>query len=65
MSSEEMATDSMTNTNNLQHITISVDDIDASCARFEDLKVNWEKRLTDLTTKDLAVIADPDGYRIK
>lgn len=55
----------MTNTSDLQHISISVDDIDTSCARFEDLNVNWEKKLSDAAKKDIAVIADPDGYRIE
>ena len=29
------------------HICVSVDDLDAACKRFEDLNVNWKKRLTD------------------
>lgn len=52
-------------TDDFQHISISVDDIDAACARFENQKVNWEKKLIDGATKDVAVIADPDGYRIE
>lgn len=38
------------------HIAISVDDIDAACQRFEDLKVNWKKRLTDGRMKNIAFV---------
>jgi lactoylglutathione lyase len=38
------------------HICISVDDLDAACQRFEDLKVNWKKRLTDGRMKDVAFV---------
>ncbi|KAI9776175.1 MAG: Lactoylglutathione lyase [Candelina submexicana] len=47
------------------HICISVDDLDAACSRFEDLKVSWKKRLTDGRMKDVAFILDPDGYWIE
>ncbi|KAI9681792.1 MAG: Lactoylglutathione lyase [Trizodia sp. TS-e1964] len=47
------------------HICISVDDIDKACNRFEDLKVNWKKRLTDGRMKNVAFILDPDGYWIE
>jgi lactoylglutathione lyase len=36
------------------HICVSVDDLDAACARLEEKGVNWKKRLTDGGTKDLA-----------
>ncbi|WEW58186.1 Lactoylglutathione lyase [Emydomyces testavorans] len=47
------------------HICISVDDLDAACARFESLNVNWKKRLTDGRMKHIAFILDPDGYWIE
>jgi len=47
------------------HIAISVDDIDAACARFERLGVKWQKRLTDGRMKNIAFILDPDGYWVE
>jgi len=47
------------------HIAVSVDDLDAACKRFEDLKVNWKKRLTDGRMKNVAFILDPDNYWIE
>lgn len=41
---------------------ISVDDLDAACKRFEDLGVNWKKRLTDGRMKNVAFVLDPDNY---
>jgi lactoylglutathione lyase len=38
------------------HICIAVDDLDAACARFEDKKVNWKKRLTDGRMKNIAFV---------
>lgn len=46
-------------------IGISVDDIDAACARFEELKCNWKKRLTDGRMKNVAFLLDPDGYWVE
>ena len=43
-------------------IAISVDDLDAACKRFEDLGVNWKKRLTDGRMKNVAFVLDPDNY---
>jgi hypothetical protein len=43
-------------------IGITVDDLDAACKRFEDLGVNWKKRLTDGRMKQVAFILDPDNY---
>lgn len=44
------------------HICVSVDDLDAACARFEEKGVKWQKRLT----KDrVAFLIDPDGYWIE
>ncbi|KAK7538890.1 lactoylglutathione lyase-like protein [Phyllosticta citricarpa] len=47
------------------HICITVDDLDAACARFEDKKVNWKKRLTDGRMKNIAFVLDPDNYWIE
>ncbi|EIW83566.1 glyoxalase I [Coniophora puteana RWD-64-598 SS2] len=47
------------------HIAITVDDIEAACARFEELGVPFKKRLTDGRMKNIAFILDPDGYWIE
>jgi len=47
------------------HICVTVDDLDAACKRFEDLKVNWKKRLTDGRMKHVAFVLDPDNYWIE
>ncbi|KAJ7471126.1 glyoxylase I [Mycena latifolia] len=47
------------------HICVTVDDLDAACARFEALGVNWKKRLTDGRMKDIAFVLDPDNYWIE
>ncbi|KAH0556718.1 hypothetical protein GP486_005494 [Trichoglossum hirsutum] len=46
-------------------ICVSVDDLDAACARFDEMKVNWRKRLTDGEYKDIAFVLDPDGYSVE
>ena len=43
------------------HIAITVDDVEAACARFEKLGVKFQKRLTDGRMKEIAFILDPDG----
>lgn len=47
------------------HVCISVDDIEAACARFEEKGVNWKKRMTDGRMKDIAFVLDPDNYWIE
>jgi len=47
------------------HIAITVEDIEAACERFEELGVNFKKRLTDGKMKNIAFILDPDGYWIE
>ncbi|SHO76456.1 Similar to S.cerevisiae protein GLO1 (Monomeric glyoxalase I) [Malassezia sympodialis ATCC 42132] len=47
------------------HLAISVDDIEAACARFERLGVKFQKRLTDGKMKSIAFILDPDNYWIE
>lgn len=46
-------------------IGVSVDDLDAACKRFDDLGVNWKKRLTDGRMRNVAFILDPDNYWIE
>jgi lactoylglutathione lyase len=38
------------------HICVAVDDLDAACARFDEKKVNWKKRLTDGRMKNIAFV---------
>ncbi|KJZ69169.1 hypothetical protein HIM_11439 [Hirsutella minnesotensis 3608] len=47
------------------HICISVDDLDAACKRFDDLKCSWKKRLTEGRMRNIAFLLDPDGYWIE
>ncbi|KAK7204059.1 glyoxalase [Myxozyma melibiosi] len=47
------------------HIAISVDDLDAACARFEEVGVKWKKRLTDGLMKNVAFILDEDDYWVE
>ncbi|KAJ7116902.1 lactoylglutathione lyase-like protein [Mycena epipterygia] len=47
------------------HICVSVDDLDAACARFEEKGVSWKKRLTDGRMKNIAFVLDPDNYWIE
>lgn len=47
------------------HIGFAVPDIDAACARFETLGVEFQKRPNDGKMKGIAFIKDPDGYWIE
>lgn len=47
------------------HLGISVPDVDAACARFEELGVTFVKRPNDGKMKGIAFITDPDGYWIE
>ncbi|CAG8544330.1 1084_t:CDS:2 [Ambispora leptoticha] len=47
------------------HLAITVDNIEAACARFEEKEVTFIKRLQDGTMNNIAFIADPDGYWIE
>lgn len=47
------------------HTCITVDDLDEACKRFEELNVNWKKRLTDGRMKNVAFVLDPDGYWVE
>ena len=47
------------------HIALSVDDLDKACARFDEQRVRWKKRLTDGRMKNVAFVLDPDGYWIE
>ncbi|CAG8717779.1 746_t:CDS:2 [Cetraspora pellucida] len=47
------------------HIAISVDNIEAACARFEELGVKFIKKLKDGKMNNIAFISDPDGYWVE
>ncbi|KAF4338977.1 Lactoylglutathione lyase [Fusarium beomiforme] len=47
------------------HTCVTVDDIDAACARLEGLNVAWKKKLTDGKMKNVAFLLDPDNYWIE
>ncbi|TQM92289.1 lactoylglutathione lyase [Roseinatronobacter monicus] len=44
------------------HICIAVPDIQAACARFDTMGVQFQKRLGEGGMKEIAFILDPDGY---
>lgn len=43
------------------HIAVTVSNVAEACARFEELGVQFKKRLTDGKMKSIAFILDPDG----
>ena len=47
------------------HICVSVPDVVAACARFEQLNVPFQKRLQDGRMNHLAFVKDPDGYWVE
>jgi lactoylglutathione lyase len=47
------------------HLCVAVPDIKAACQRFEDLGVDFQKRLTDGRMRNIAFIKDPDGYWVE
>lgn len=47
------------------HICVSVPDVVTACERFEQLGVNFQKRLADGRMNHLAFIKDPDGYWVE
>ncbi|RYE64008.1 MAG: lactoylglutathione lyase, partial [Oxalobacteraceae bacterium] len=47
------------------HICVSVPDVVAACERFEQLGVNFQKRLSDGRMKSIAFIKDPDEYWVE
>lgn len=47
------------------HLGISVPDVAQACARFEQLGVRFIKRMQDGAMKNIAFIADPDGYWVE
>lgn len=57
--------DTQTNNQTPHPAGVSVDDLDAACARLEAQKVTWKKRLTDGRMKNVAFVLDPDGYWVE
>jgi lactoylglutathione lyase len=47
------------------HLGISVPDVAAACARFDQLGVRYQKRPEEGRMKGIAFILDPDGYWIE
>lgn len=47
------------------HVCITVDDLQAACARFESLGCNWKKRLEDGRMREIAFLLDPDNYWVE
>ncbi|WP_036115356.1 MULTISPECIES: lactoylglutathione lyase [Luteibacter] len=47
------------------HLCVSVPDVNAACARFEELGVTFQKRLSDGRMRHIAFIRDPDQYWIE
>ncbi|WP_337178030.1 lactoylglutathione lyase [Hydrogenophaga borbori] len=47
------------------HICVSVPDVVAACERFEQLGVDFQKRLSDGRMREIAFIKDPDGYWVE
>lgn len=47
------------------HICIAVPNIETACKRFDDLGVEFQKRLGQGGMKEIAFIKDPDGYWIE
>ncbi len=47
------------------HLCVSVPDIRAACARFEQLGVAFQKKLSEGGMRDIAFIKDPDGYWVE
>jgi lactoylglutathione lyase len=47
------------------HLGVSVPDVAAACARFEELGVPFRKRPDEGKMRDIAFVTDPDGYWIE
>ncbi len=47
------------------HIGVTVPDVYAACARFDELGIDYVKRPDDGSMKGLAFIKDPDGYWVE
>jgi len=47
------------------HVCISVDNIQAACARLEEAGYRFQKKLTDGRMKHIAFALDPDGYWVE
>jgi lactoylglutathione lyase len=47
------------------HTCISVDNIQAACARLEEGGYKFQKKLTDGRMRNIAFVLDPDGYWVE
>jgi len=47
------------------HVCVSVDNIQAACARLEDAGYRFQKKLTDGRMRHIAFALDPDGYWVE
>ncbi|KAJ2846353.1 Lactoylglutathione lyase [Coemansia erecta] len=47
------------------HIAVTVDNLQAACARFDSLGVKFIKRPEEGRMNHIAFITDPDGYRVE
>ncbi|KAF8809015.1 glyoxalase I [Phlegmacium glaucopus] len=47
------------------HITITVNDVEKACERFDKLGVQFRKRPSDGKLRNVAFILDPDGYWVE
>jgi lactoylglutathione lyase len=47
------------------HICVSVDNLQAACARLEDAGVKFQKKLSDGRMRHVAFALDPDGYWVE
>jgi lactoylglutathione lyase len=47
------------------HVCVSVDNIQAACARLESAGYTFRKKLTDGKMKHIAFVLDPDGYWVE
>lgn len=47
------------------HVCISVDDLEAACARLDEKGVRWKKRREEGRMREIAFLLDADGYWVE